>query len=91
MVPLGELGRAGHRQRLPRAPARRASAITFDFHDFGPYRTRWRLDGNRYQGNPYWFDGTAHPETVVQTEDGTLRHVDRPEGVLRPAWNARIS
>jgi hypothetical protein len=67
-------------------------AVTFDFHDFGPYRTRWRLDGNRYQGNQYWFDGTAHPETVVQTEAGTLGHPDRPEGgAFKPAWNARIA
>jgi hypothetical protein len=66
-------------------------AISFDFHDFGPYRTRWRLDGNRYQGNRYWFDGSSHPETMVQTEDGRLGHPDRPEGTLKPAWNARIT
>jgi len=66
-------------------------AITFDFHDFGPYRTRWRLDANRYEGNAFWFDGTSHPETVVQTEAGTLHHTDRLEGSLRAAWNARIS
>jgi hypothetical protein len=66
-------------------------AISFDFHDFGPYRTRWRLDGNRYQGNRYWFDATSHPETLVQTEDGRLSHPDGASGAFKPAWNARIT
>jgi hypothetical protein len=66
-------------------------AISFDFHDFGPYKTRWRLDGNRYQGNRYWFDASSHPETVVQTEGGRLGHPEGSAGAFQPAWNARIA
>ena len=66
-------------------------AITFEFHDYGPYRTRWQLDRNRYEGNRFWFDGSSHPETVVQTEDGRLLRADRPAGALKAAWNAKIA
>lgn len=67
--------------------------ITFDFHEHGPFpfRARWKLGPNQYEGNRYWFGGSSHPETVVQTEDGTLRRSDQPAGVLQAAWNARIS
>jgi G8 domain len=66
-------------------------AVTFDFHDYGPYRARWKLDRNHYEGNRFWFDGSSHPETIVQTEDGELLRADRPDGALRTAWNAKVS
>jgi hypothetical protein len=58
------LDRAAHRQRVPGGP-QAGVAITFDFHDYGPYRTRWQLDRNRYEDNRFWFDGSSHPETVI--------------------------
>ena len=60
-------------------------------HFCGPYRTRWQLDRNRYEGNRFWFDDSSHPETVVQTADGRLLRADRLAGALKAAWNARIS
>jgi len=64
-------------------------AITFDFHDFGPYPSRWRLQENTYEGNRYWFDGSAHEATTVETESGSLQRADRP-GAYNAAWNARV-
>jgi G8 domain len=66
-------------------------AISFDFHDFGPYQTRWKLEGNQYEGNQYWFDGSAHEGTGVETEFGTLRRSDQPDGALKASWNAKVS
>lgn len=66
-------------------------AISFDFHDFGPHLTRWKLQGNSYEGNQYWFDGSSHENTGVETEFGTLRRSDQPDGALKAAWNAKVS
>jgi hypothetical protein len=66
-------------------------AITFDFHDFGPYLTTWKLEGNTYDGNQYWFDGSSHAGTGVETEFGTLRRSDQPDGALNRNWNAVVS
>jgi hypothetical protein len=65
-------------------------AVTFDFHDFGPYPARWRLQGNSYQGNRYWFDGSSHESTTVETESGHLRRADQPGGVYHAEWNAKV-
>jgi hypothetical protein len=66
-------------------------AISYDFHDFGPYPTRWRLQGNSYEGNQFWFDGSSHDRAAVETEFGTLYRSDRSAGRLKAAWNAKIS
>jgi hypothetical protein len=66
-------------------------AITFDFHDYGPKPASWRLQGNTYQGNRYWFDDSSHEATSVVTELGRLRRSDQPEGVRNPAWNAQVT
>jgi hypothetical protein len=66
-------------------------AVTFDFHDFGPYLTHWRLHGNRYAGNQYWFDRSSHPETSIETEFGTLRPPNYPQGVLKAPWNSKVT
>ena len=65
--------------------------VTFDFHDHGPYRARWRLQDNTYEGNQYWFDDSSHEGTEVESEAGMLRRSDQAGGVLRSAWNARIA
>ena len=66
-------------------------AISFAFHDFGPHLTRWKLQGNIYEGNQYWFDGSSHENTGVETEFGTLRRSDQPDGALKATWNAKVS
>jgi hypothetical protein len=65
-------------------------AITFDFHDFGPYRTRWLLQRNTYRGNQYWFDPSSHQQTVIDTEQGRLHRSDHPGGAFRADWNAKV-
>jgi hypothetical protein len=73
-----------------RAARKACVAIAFDFHDFGPYPATWRLSGNVYQGNRYWFDGSSHEGTAVETESGRLRRADRPGGQYNRAWNAKV-
>jgi G8 domain len=66
-------------------------AVTYDYHDFGPLLTRWRLDRNRYDGNQFWFDDSSHEGAFADTEFGMLRRADQPGGSFNAAWNAKVS
>jgi hypothetical protein len=88
IVPSDSVGRVTG--NVFRGARKACVAITFEFHDFGPYPANWLLSGNVYQGNRYWFDGSSHEGTAVETESGRLRRADRPGGRYNRAWNAKV-
>jgi hypothetical protein len=89
LEPLASVGQvSGNRFR----GARKACvAISYDFHDYGPYLTRWSLSGNTYEGNQYWFDNSSHEDAQAVTEFGTLHRSGHSDGTLKAAWNAAVS
>ncbi|HEX2027871.1 MAG TPA: hypothetical protein VHF25_07705 [Nitriliruptorales bacterium] len=70
----------------------RAIRLTFDFHDFGPSATHWRLTGNTYgaagASDDFRCTDDIHERAGLRSDDHalSLRRADQP-GTYRPEWN----
>jgi len=71
---------------------------TFDFHDFGPYKSKWHIDAaNTYEAGMVDvkcdMDGLGvHPDsTIVLDGVGTLHPPTYPAGTFDPVRNAKIT
>ncbi len=70
-----------------------AVRFTFEYHDFGPYKTQWHLGSNDL-GTGKWFwvhSSTLTSSTLTVDGVGTLHPMSYPTGQLRPDWNAKVT